>query len=183
MSGIRPESGRTAGRAGGRAVGLLLFWEKHVPGFLEHVFCGFCDFWAISRSPGKKIKIWPILSNDYARKTRIEIISKKTCYNAPYIFFKVWFLKQFLDFANLGLNVNLKNRGRPKGGPKILVYITEHIGLVASWALLLPHGDNPLFGVSSQPPWPYYPHKRVQMVKYRRLYACFYVFKCVLGAF
>ena len=126
-SGRNPAGIRPDGRAGGRAVGLLFFWEKHVPGFLEHVFCGFCDFWAISRSPGKKIKIWPIWSNDYARKTRIEILCKKTCYNAPYHFFKVWFLKQFLDFANLGLNVNLKNRGRPKGGPKILVYIYIYI--------------------------------------------------------
>ena len=32
----------------------------------------------------------------------------------PRCFFKVWILKQFLDFANLGLNVNLKNRGHPK---------------------------------------------------------------------
>ena len=41
----------------------------------------------------------------------------------PRCFFKVWVSEKFLDFANLGLNVNLKNRGRPKGGPMILVYI------------------------------------------------------------
>ena len=32
----------------------FFFFKKHAPGFLEHVFCGCCDFWAISRSPGKK---------------------------------------------------------------------------------------------------------------------------------
>ena len=43
--------------------------------------------------------------------------------NAPICFFPTRNLGEFVDFANLGLNVNLKNRGRPKGGPKILVYI------------------------------------------------------------
>jgi hypothetical protein len=47
-AGIRPESGRnpagrSVGRAGGRAADFI-FEKKHVPGFLEHVFCGFCDF-------------------------------------------------------------------------------------------------------------------------------------------
>jgi hypothetical protein len=46
-AGIRPESGRNpAGRSVGRAGGrqILFLRKKHVPGFLEHVFCGFCDF-------------------------------------------------------------------------------------------------------------------------------------------
>ena len=38
----------------------------------------------------------------------------------PQMLYFVWI---FVFFVNLGLNVNLKNRGRPKGGPKILVYI------------------------------------------------------------
>ena len=33
------------------------------------------------------------------------------------------FPKSFLDNENLGQNVNLKNPGHPKGGPKILVYV------------------------------------------------------------
>ena len=33
------------------------------------------------------------------------------CYKTANYFPKVWILKQFLDFANLGLNVNLKDRG------------------------------------------------------------------------
>ena len=34
--------------------------------------------------------------------------------NAPICFFPTRNLGEFLDFANLGLNVNLKNRGHPK---------------------------------------------------------------------
>ena len=34
--------------------------------------------------------------------------------NAPISFFPTRNLGEFLDFANLGLNVNLKNRGHPK---------------------------------------------------------------------
>ena len=34
--------------------------------------------------------------------------------NAPICFFPTRDLGEFLDFANLGLNVNLKNRGHPK---------------------------------------------------------------------
>ena len=39
------------------AAGVFFFHKKHTPGFLELVFCGFCDFWAISRSPGKKCPV------------------------------------------------------------------------------------------------------------------------------
>ena len=39
---------------------------------------------------------------------------------------KVWFLKQFLDFANLGLNVNLKNRGWSWGSPSQLQRGARH---------------------------------------------------------
>ena len=44
---------------------------------------------------------------------------------------------EFLESYNLGLNVNLKNRGRPKGGPKILVYVYIYIYIFpigAVWA-------------------------------------------------
>ena len=34
--------------------------------------------------------------------------------NAPICFLRTWNLGEFLDFANLGLNVNLKNRGHPE---------------------------------------------------------------------
>ena len=39
-------------------------------------------------SPGNCFQIWPIWSNDYARKTRIEIQCKKTCPTAPNLFSK-----------------------------------------------------------------------------------------------
>jgi len=60
--------------------------KKHTPGILEHVFCVFCDFWAILMSPGKMFILWPICSNDYASKTRIEILCKKTCCVAHNLF-------------------------------------------------------------------------------------------------
>ena len=69
--------------------------KKHVPGILEHAFCefcGFCDFWVILRSPGKIFIIWPIWSNDYASKTRIEILCKKMCFVAHSLFSKPHFL-------------------------------------------------------------------------------------------
>ena len=66
--------------------------KKHAPGFLEHAFCGFCDFWVILRSPGKIFIIWPICSNDYASKTRIEILCKKAVPMPQDVFFWNWFL-------------------------------------------------------------------------------------------
>jgi hypothetical protein len=64
----------------------LFFLKKHAPVFLEHVFCGLCHCLVISGSPGQIFQIWPICSNDYASKTRIEILCKKTCSTAPHLF-------------------------------------------------------------------------------------------------
>ena len=64
--------------------------KNHVPGILEHAFCefcGFCDFWVILRSRGKIFIIWPIWSNDYASKTRIEILCKKDVLRGSQSFF------------------------------------------------------------------------------------------------
>ena len=66
--------------------------EKTCPWMLEDVFCGFCDFKAILRPPGKMFIISPICSNDYAGKTRIAILCKKTCCIAPHFFSKLDFL-------------------------------------------------------------------------------------------
>jgi len=60
--------------------------KKHAPWFLEHVFCGVCDFCTVLRSPGNCFIIWPICSNDYASKTRIKILCKKTCFMAHICF-------------------------------------------------------------------------------------------------
>jgi len=63
------------------------FLKKHAPGFPEHAFCDVLYFFSDFRGgPGKIFKIWSVCSNDYASKTRIEILCKKTCYLAPIFF-------------------------------------------------------------------------------------------------
>ena len=62
------------------------FMEKTHPGFYEHVLCGLCDVFVVLESPGEVFKILPPCSNDYASKTRIEILCKKTCCIAPHLF-------------------------------------------------------------------------------------------------
>ena len=66
------------------------FSKNDAPGFLNthivnlvmfHQFEGPCFF----------VKKWAICSNDYASKTRTEILCKKTCYIAPYHFPKLDF--------------------------------------------------------------------------------------------
>ena len=84
--------------------------EKTRPGFFEHVYCQFSRCSLIWGPPGKIFQIWPIWSNDYASKTRIEILCTMACYKTVNHFFKVWLFKQFLDVANLCLNVNLSNQ-------------------------------------------------------------------------
>ena len=61
----------------------FFFLNKYTPGSYEHVFYTFCDFSAISGSAGESFQIWLICSNDYASKTLIEILCKKTCCTAP----------------------------------------------------------------------------------------------------
>ena len=66
----------------------LFSWKKHTPDFLSTYFVDFVICVAILESPGKVYKIWPLCSNDYASKTRIEIVCKKTCCIAPHLFSK-----------------------------------------------------------------------------------------------
>ena len=67
----------------------LFFGKKHAPGSLEHVCC---HLLAILGPPGKFFKIWSICSNDYASKTRIKIMCKKTCCIAPHLFSQPYLL-------------------------------------------------------------------------------------------
>ena len=66
--------------------------KNYAPGFVEHVYCQFSRFSLISAPPGLFFKKWAIWSNDYASKTRIEILCKKTCCIAPKHFPKSDFL-------------------------------------------------------------------------------------------
>ena len=79
----------------------FFFLEKHTPEFYEHVLCGFCDVLAILESPGKVFKIWPLCSNDYASKTCIEILCKKTCCIAPHLFPKPHLLANSRKYRTL----------------------------------------------------------------------------------
>ena len=69
------------------AAGFFFCLTKHQPGFLEHAFCGVCDFVSDCRAPLAKThpKYCP-------SKTCIEILCKKTCCIAPHVCFSVLFL-------------------------------------------------------------------------------------------
>ena len=60
------------------AAGALFFHKKHAPGFWKCILW-MLSFSAILGSPGKMFKIWSICSNDYASKTRIEILCVLDC--------------------------------------------------------------------------------------------------------
>jgi hypothetical protein len=67
----------------------LFFSSKNTP--LDFWNMYFVDFVISERFQGplvKKLKRWIICSNDYASKTRIEILYKKTCCIAPNHFSK-----------------------------------------------------------------------------------------------
>ena len=56
---------------------------------------------------GKMFIMWLICSNDYAGKTCIEILCKKTCCIAPDIFVLSLIYSEFLEVKNLGQNATL----------------------------------------------------------------------------
>ena len=60
--------------------------KKHALDFVSMCFICFVIFKRFQGPLVKKIQIWPICSNDYASKTIIEIMSKKTCCTAPHVF-------------------------------------------------------------------------------------------------
>ena len=71
-------------RRGPCACRRLLFSSENTPLDFWNMYV--VDFVISERFQGplvNKIKIWIICSNDYARKTRIEILYKKTCCIAP----------------------------------------------------------------------------------------------------
>jgi len=68
---------------------------------------GTCIFWMLSfmyRCDGRLaffFKIWSICSNDYASKTRIKILCKKTCCIAPHVLGQLNFLGNSWDDRTL----------------------------------------------------------------------------------
>ena len=74
------------------------------------IFIDLRPSWSFCQKVGNLIK-WLCQLDAHRNSLQKDVLYRPRCFS------KVWFLKQFLDFANLGLNVNLKNRGRPKGGP------------------------------------------------------------------
>ena len=67
---------------------------------------GACILWMCSmfidfRAPAQKIDIWSICSNDYASKTRIEILRKNMCWIAPHRFSQLHFLGNSWDDRTL----------------------------------------------------------------------------------
>ena len=62
--------------------------KKHALDFVSMYFICFVICKRFQCPLVKKIQMWPIWSNDYARKTRIEIQCKKTCSTAPNRFSK-----------------------------------------------------------------------------------------------
>ena len=64
----------------------LFFLKQYTLGFDDHVFYICCDFLSISGPPGNCFQRLPICSNDYASKTLIKILCKKTCCTAPHLF-------------------------------------------------------------------------------------------------
>ena len=63
--------------------------KKHALDFMSMYFMCFVIFKRFQGPLVKNIQIWPICSNDYASKTRIGILCKKTCCIAPHFCFSV----------------------------------------------------------------------------------------------
>ena len=72
-----------------------IFWS------FEHVYCHCCRFSLIWASPDLFFKKWAIWSNDYASKTRIEILCKKMCCIARDVFPKSDFLSNSWKYGTL----------------------------------------------------------------------------------
>jgi len=76
---------------------------------LEHVFCGFCVFWVILGSPGKNNQNMDYLVKWLCQQDAHQNYVQKDVLYRPRCFSKVWLLKEFQEFVNLGLNVNLND--------------------------------------------------------------------------
>ena len=57
----------------------FFFPKNDAPGIFEHVYCHFSQFSWIVEPPLFFFEKWAIWSNDYASKTRIEILCTNTC--------------------------------------------------------------------------------------------------------
>ena len=84
--------------------------KSDAPGIFEQVYCQFSQFevpLVFFQKVGNLSK-WLCQQDAH----RFSVLGAGL--NAPICFFPTRNLGEFLDFANLGLNVNLKNRGHPK---------------------------------------------------------------------
>ena len=72
--------------------------KKHTLDFVSMYFICFVMFKWFQCPLVKQIQILPIWSNDYARKTRIEIQCKKTCSTAPSLFSKSHLLSNSCEY-------------------------------------------------------------------------------------
>ena len=72
--------------------------KKHVLDFVSMYFMCFVIFKRFQCPLINKIQIWPIWSNDYARKTRIEMQCKKTCSTAPNLLSKSHLLNNSCEY-------------------------------------------------------------------------------------
>ena len=93
-----------------------LFFSKNTPlEFWSMYLMDFVIFLAILGSPGEIFKIWIIWSNDYASKTRIKILCKKTCWIAPHLFSQPDLLCNSWKYRTLARMSTLTLKG-PTGG-------------------------------------------------------------------